>query len=639
MKKILFLLLLLISLTGFGQTTYYVSTAANGGSDANDGSVGSPWLTVDYAATQVTTPGDIIYITAGSYTEPNRIELSPGVSILGTGDASHIISTYHPETTYGWDGSIYVRSESKTTGNQSISYIKLSGSDTTAWYGIYVGNRHGIKIHHCTIKDFKYRGVKYGGDADTSGEYITGSEVYNCIITNSADRTSGGNLHFEGQDGMLIHDNIFSCIGRAAGDNGNIITTGDGWNKGVKYYNNKSYTLESNGSEWNFHIEHWDSRGGIEIYDNEFYGGGCYIDCGGYTNSKGTYDYSFYIHNNIFERASTQPYNVGRENDAIIIEGASSDIIITKNHFKYQQFGVKFSPGESDRTIERIYIHYNIFENIGLTNNNWSAGIVMVVPTNDIIDSIFVQNNVMTASSFAASGTGGGGLFQFSGSATQTISNIFFKNNIIKGFTIGPYWVYTNTVITSLTNSNNIVYLNGNSNDIRLYSGASVTSYTVADTLKRDPVFISTSNFRLQASSPAINAGTDVSLTSDYDGNTVPVGSFPDIGAFEYLTLPVSVTGLGWEPKLHKFNFKDDINIAGRWMIDGVPVSPSATTINRLEGFGGNASQLNHVTSLFVAGDTTVTAVVGKIVYQAADSSFYGCRSTVANRKWYKLHD
>ena len=34
--------------------------------------------------------------------------------------------------------------------------------------------------------------------------------------------------------------------------------------------------------------------------------------------------------------------------------------------------------------------------------------------------------------------------------------------------------------------------------------------------------------------SPCIDAGTDVSLTKDYDGRPVPNGSAPDIGAFEY---------------------------------------------------------------------------------------------------------
>ena len=37
--------------------------------------------------------------------------------------------------------------------------------------------------------------------------------------------------------------------------------------------------------------------------------------------------------------------------------------------------------------------------------------------------------------------------------------------------------------------------------------------------------------------------------------------------------------------------------------------------------------------------DTTGTAVVGKIIYRVADSSFYGCRSTLAAHKWFKLND
>jgi len=49
-----------------------------------------------------------------------------------------------------------------------------------------------------------------------------------------------------------------------------------------------------------------------------------------------------------------------------------------------------------------------------------------------------------------------------------------------------------------------------------------------------DPKFISAanSNFNLQISSPAINAGVEVGLTHDYIGN--PIVGLPDIGAFEY---------------------------------------------------------------------------------------------------------
>jgi hypothetical protein len=39
-------------------------------------------------------------------------------------------------------------------------------------------------------------------------------------------------------------------------------------------------------------------------------------------------------------------------------------------------------------------------------------------------------------------------------------------------------------------------------------------------------------DFTLQATSPCINAGTDVNITTDYAGN--PIVGAPDIGAYEF---------------------------------------------------------------------------------------------------------
>jgi len=52
------------------------------------------------------------------------------------------------------------------------------------------------------------------------------------------------------------------------------------------------------------------------------------------------------------------------------------------------------------------------------------------------------------------------------------------------------------------------------------------------DTAFADPLFRSTTDFRLKAGSPAINAGVDVGLTTDFLGK--PIRGVPDIGAYEF---------------------------------------------------------------------------------------------------------
>ena len=56
--------------------------------------------------------------------------------------------------------------------------------------------------------------------------------------------------------------------------------------------------------------------------------------------------------------------------------------------------------------------------------------------------------------------------------------------------------------------------------------------------LATNPLFVTDgSDFHLLSTSPCINAGTDVGLTEDYEGNAVPQGATPDIGAYEYIIL------------------------------------------------------------------------------------------------------
>jgi hypothetical protein len=150
------------------------------------------------------------------------------------------------------------------------------------------------------------------------------------------------------------------------------------------------------------------------------------------------------------------------------------------------------------------------------------------------------------------------------GSSSET--NISIKNNIFQG--IGYYVIYIRRVPVHVNVFNNI-FLNNSSSiifkgDTSIYSGNNNIvfpdpRYNIefqgggdfnwwknktsqdANSLTSDPLFLnssgnfsSASDFKLQPTSPAIDAGADVGLTTDFEGTPVPQSSAPDIGAFEY---------------------------------------------------------------------------------------------------------
>ena len=131
-----------------------------------------------------------------------------------------------------------------------------------------------------------------------------------------------------------------------------------------------------------------------------------------------------------------------------------------------------------------------------------------------------------------------------------------FKNNIVYNAGTGTdYCFITNSNGTTL-HSNNLYYRVG-TGDICLTKDGSSYYYqsTVAgweSTSKHtDPLFtnLSTYDFTLTSSSPAIGAGTNLSLPLDYAGNSW--NATPSIGAYEYgstgsvLVTSITVSGAG----------------------------------------------------------------------------------------------
>jgi uncharacterized repeat protein (TIGR02059 family) len=530
MKARLMLLLLVLSSLSHA-AIYYIDPSGNDATGS--GSLSSPWKTLTYACSHVTTFGDIIHIKAGTYPLTAKVALSAGVSIEGDGVTSIITSSLAGSGSGAAAWTIQLNSSMGTNGNQHISNIKMDGLGLTGWGAIGINGRSNVKIYNCTFVDFSEVAIMFNG----AGSYIssapstfaTGNEFHDNIVTNCASYRSdsqygSGNLMIGGQGGLLVYNNTITQTGRAAGLNGYCIKYySEGYNKGVKIYGNTLTTSPSAGihpsNSWGFVIELWNSIGGIEIYNNQI--NGC-IDL--VNSSKGTYTKAFDIHNNLIGWNKVLSC-ISDGEVGLHFEGNASDIYIYDNHFNYLSMPMYFSSATGN-TLENIYVYYNIFENVGTADGSYKGWGIRAEGSGTI-----TYNNWNILNNVFSSYQGGTSSSMWGVSVPQcpnkVSTNITIRNNIIINFDYAGVVCYPANLVSI---ENNIFYGNGNSNDPRNSTG--LTNLTIANNIKKDPGFVSSTDFRLQSGSPAINAGIGVGLTQDYLGNAVDL--MPDIGAYEY---------------------------------------------------------------------------------------------------------
>ena len=506
---------------------YWVAT--DGSDETGTGEYSNPWLTLSYAISQVTT-GDTINLKAGTYTITSQIALPVGISIKGQGATTIITSN----TTL--DPIILARSTSEgVNGNQTISYISFDGNTTTAKRAIVVNARSNVQIHHCSFVNFLDNAVRMTGQTvGYSGEpttYATGNRFYsNSIIDCAKDTYSAphynatGGLEIAGQSGMLIYDNYIS--GGARYGYGIKGVSNYGYFKGLKIYDNTIITNNRfTAGAYDFAIELWSQRGGVEIYRNRLWGA---LDFGGYdTNDEGSYGYAARVFDNDIGRDALP---AGGNAYGITIElGHHGGLYIYRNRIHHVEVAIdcQTTSADIDPGQEDIYIYYNLFYNLGLTSGAYSGKALTFNAEGAYTstwDDIYFVNNVVYNPTLT------GRTIMDCEDSGNTFTNIVFRNNICQGFYNAVKWDYG--TVDGLSIENNLTYLVNNLHNLTGVSNDVIQNNVLAT----DPEFVNPgSDFRLQSTSDAINAGIALGLsfiTADYAGRMV--ADPPEIGAYEY---------------------------------------------------------------------------------------------------------
>lgn len=525
MRKIITILLLTVSLTAWADKWYVATT----GSDSHGkGTLADPWLTLKHAADTITGAafaGDTIVVGAGTFTENTQIALGVGVSLRGAGATTIITSGA------ALNPIIYLASASENTnGNQSISGFTFDGNLTAA-IGIHVRARSSVIVHDCEFIDFTDNAVRFTGLVSGNGEptnYAINNSVYDCTFTNCGGETysapnyfASAAIGFSGQSNAEAYNNhIDNSLGNYAYG---INTNGIGYNKGLKIHDNTILISPKHVStnQWQFSIELWTCRGGIEIYNNTLSGG---VDLGGVSTSDvGGYGFAARIYNNIIALPTIQAY----DHTGVIIESdISGGVYVFNNIIKNYNYGLTMNAlsGPAD-TMEDIYVYHNLF--IETTKNSNYSGRAIASGSNGVsFSDIYIYNNTCYTYSYKASA---GFHFATSGAA---FNNINIRNNIFNNAYNAIR--FENNTISGLHIDNNCFY--GQTNAVSYVSVTASDTTRSGNLYSTNPLFRSSSDFHLQSTSPCRDAGIDVSAITggkDFHGASL-YGAAYDIGAFEY---------------------------------------------------------------------------------------------------------
>lgn len=484
-------MMLLLTASCLFATTYFVSTTT--GNDATgDGSQAKPWKTVRNAMLTVTSPGNTIYVMAGTYIESgSTLNLAVGVNLAGENVTTTIIKS---ALTGQWSTLLNLESNSLGNGNQRISGITFDGqyvSETNfkTWIGVWVTFRHNVVFDSCVFQNFYNRGLLINGNGRNEstiptdpGIYATGIKIINSRFLNCGgnDGNTYGQLNIGGTKDALIQYNYMDQTQRPGIKNGECIKYwGSGYNPGLKIFDNtlkraNHYTNSYNGNgDWNFVIELFNNTG-LEIARNTLQGS---IDIN-YNRVVAPYTYSFWVHDNISDHT---PVN-NKEEQGMVIEFEANQFIIENNKFLNQSTGITFNvrpPGTTGGYANpkptggysaitngiirnNLFTLYNLGDGICCSRQGiqWyvegetktAYGRNIEISNNTFVNTTLPQFNCLDFEYFGVQSNN-----------TPAISGLTVKNNIFVGFT--SQYLFGGSSMANVSVTNNCVWNCGNNNN------------------------------------------------------------------------------------------------------------------------------------------------------------------------------
>jgi len=207
--------------------------------------------------------------------------------------------------------------------------------------------------------------------------------------------------------------------------------------------------------------------------------------------------------------------------------------------FDYGVDGGAVEISANNATIEDVNIHHNRSENVeGFLEIGGPAGLAkdVTVAYNVMVNSgrligvsltgnwyVTLANVRIENNTFHQTGprAGGGTEKVFCSTAALTPAMMTARNNIF--YAVGSS--YGMTTHNGFGHSNNLYRLDDGAPEYALAAGEKVA----------EPGFVGGGDLRLQGSSPAVDGGMALGYAVDLEGNAVPGGAAPDLGAFEYV--------------------------------------------------------------------------------------------------------